>query len=150
MYCDLSVNINMHETPHGTQRSWTRFACVCFQVWLAKTNLPADDERTRYTLWRWTNEKWSDRFCEVKWCDTLLQDEWTDCISSPSMQTLQECKLARKEPIPTTADLKKLNASASEAISFLKAITWLPEHARPNLRKGLYQSSMTWKAESSI
>ena len=32
MYCGLSVKINMHETPHGMQRLWTHFVCVCFYV----------------------------------------------------------------------------------------------------------------------
>ena len=29
IYCSLSMKINMHEMPHGGQRLWMHFACVC-------------------------------------------------------------------------------------------------------------------------
>ena len=32
IYCCLSVKINARETPHGAQRSWTNFVCVCFRM----------------------------------------------------------------------------------------------------------------------
>ena len=32
MYYGLSMNINMHESPHGVQRSWKYFVCICFYM----------------------------------------------------------------------------------------------------------------------
>ena len=50
--CGLSAEINMHETPHGAQRSWAHFVCVSACVVGKDPNTPnwssmADDAITR-------------------------------------------------------------------------------------------------------
>ena len=36
IYCDLSVKINRHKTPHGAWRAWAHLFCICFQCVIGK------------------------------------------------------------------------------------------------------------------